>query len=86
MMSLARATGAITSIDLASFELVRNCKDSMLGLLKVRGGRRVREGLAGWGEAGGLAVCSRAGQWGGGQGAVGSGQGRSGLVGSGRTR
>ncbi|PNW80841.1 hypothetical protein CHLRE_07g331800v5 [Chlamydomonas reinhardtii] len=34
MMSLARATGAITSIDLASFELVRNCKDSMLGLLK----------------------------------------------------
>ncbi|KAG2440728.1 hypothetical protein HXX76_003585 [Chlamydomonas incerta] len=34
MMSLARAAGALTSIDLASFELVRNCKDSMLGLLK----------------------------------------------------
>ncbi|KAG2441983.1 hypothetical protein HYH02_009776 [Chlamydomonas schloesseri] len=34
MMSLARAAGALTSIDLASFELVRNCKESLLGLLQ----------------------------------------------------
>ncbi|PNH08176.1 putative diflavin flavoprotein A 6 [Tetrabaena socialis] len=34
MMSAARAAGATVSIDLASFELVRNCKEALLGLLQ----------------------------------------------------
>ncbi|KAG2496791.1 hypothetical protein HYH03_005199 [Edaphochlamys debaryana] len=34
MMCAARATGALVSLDLASFELVRNCKAALLGLLK----------------------------------------------------
>ncbi|GLI71363.1 hypothetical protein VaNZ11_016552 [Volvox africanus] len=34
MMEAARERGALVSIDLASFELVRNCKDALLGLLQ----------------------------------------------------
>ncbi|EFJ42029.1 hypothetical protein VOLCADRAFT_119562 [Volvox carteri f. nagariensis] len=34
MMSAARQQGALVSIDLASFELVRNCKDALLALLE----------------------------------------------------
>jgi hypothetical protein len=33
-MTAARAAGATVSIDLASFELVRNCKESLLGILR----------------------------------------------------
>ncbi|GLC40082.1 hypothetical protein PLESTB_000627100 [Pleodorina starrii] len=34
VMSAARAAGALVSIDLASFELVRSCKEALLGLLQ----------------------------------------------------
>ncbi|GFR51925.1 hypothetical protein Agub_g14410, partial [Astrephomene gubernaculifera] len=34
VMSAARARGALVSLDLASFELVRNCKGALLGLLE----------------------------------------------------
>ncbi|KXZ43676.1 hypothetical protein GPECTOR_83g288 [Gonium pectorale] len=34
MMVAARRSGAMVSIDLASFELVRNCKEALLGLLQ----------------------------------------------------
>lgn len=35
MMTSARQAGALVTLDLASFELVRNCKEALMGLLQV---------------------------------------------------